>query len=377
MSTKILLIVIAVAAALHVSAQTDSVPPKKDSLSGFDRFNKKAEALFKIIPVPIFSYSEEAGTIVGLAKFNLLHLSKKDTVSKPSKLSEVVSVSTKGRINASVATELLFDKNRFVVISYVNYKRQPEYIFGIGNDVTRDSVEEVQYDRAQFVATGMVLIAKNLYAGISWDVSDYFSIKPDSNSFLIRKQVTGVEGGWCVGVGFAGAYDTRDNRYNPYKGSYIISKFLFYLPGLGSQYQFKKFDFDARKYFNPWLKHVIALQATTTYCDGNTPFFELALMGGDNKMRGYYEGAYRDNVLVDAQVEYRMPVWNIFGVVGWIGTGRVADKYSSLSLDGFHLSYGGGLRIKVDSKNNTNLRFDMGFGPHNIKGFYINFAEAF
>ena len=94
-------------------------------------------------------------------------------------------------------------------------------------------------------------------------------------------------------------------------------------------------------------------------------------------MRGYYQGAFRDKILVDAQVEYRMPVWNIFGVVGWIGTGRVANEYSNISLDGFKLSYGGGVRIRVDSKNNTNLRVDFGFGPGGINGGYFSFAEAF
>ena len=100
-------------------------------------------------------------------------------------------------------------------------------------------------------------------------------------------------------------------------------------------------------------------------------------MGGDSKMRGYYEGAYRDNVLLDAQVEYRMPIWKIFGATAWLGTGRVAETYSGLSIDGFRLSYGGGIRFKVDSKNNTNLRLDFGFGPGGLSGTYINFAEAF
>ena len=94
-------------------------------------------------------------------------------------------------------------------------------------------------------------------------------------------------------------------------------------------------------------------------------------------MRGYYLGALRDNVLLDGQVEYRMPVWSIIGVTGWLGTGRVASSYSDLALDGFWLDYGFGLRLKVDSKNNTNLRFDFGFGNDGISGFYINFAEAF
>lgn len=94
-------------------------------------------------------------------------------------------------------------------------------------------------------------------------------------------------------------------------------------------------------------------------------------------MRGYYEGALRDKVLVDGQLEYRMPIWNIFGVVGWVGTGRVAGSYDELSFENFWPSYGGGLRIQVDSKNKINLRFDFGFGEGGIHGTYISFSEAF
>jgi hypothetical protein len=46
-------------------------------------------------------------------------------------------------------------------------------------------------------------------------------------------------------------------------------------------------------------------------------------------------------------------------------------------MNDWWLSFGGGLRIRVDSENNTNMRFDFGFGPDGVNGFYINFAEAF
>jgi outer membrane protein assembly factor BamA len=353
--------------------QADST--RKDSLSGFDKFNKKAEALFKILPVPIFSYSPEAGNVFGLAKFNVLNLSKKDTISKPSKLSEVLTVSTNGWVNASVSTELVFDRNKYVLISFVNFKKETEYIYEIGNEINNNPQSDV-INRLVFAGTGLRLLAKNFYAGIAFDLANYFSIQPDSNSFLIKDSVTGIAGGLSAGLGFSAAFDSRDNRYNASKGAYIISTLLFYPSGLGP-YPYTKFNLDARKFFNPWLRHVIAIQATTSYANGVVPFYGLPMLGGDSQMRGYYEGALRDNVLLDGQIEYRMPVWNIFGIVGWFGAGRVADQYSHLSLDGFHLSYGGGVRIKVDSKHNTNLRFDFGFGPGGIQGFYINFGEAF
>jgi hypothetical protein len=357
------------------------IPPdssnKNDSLSNFDSFNKTMEKLFIYIPVPLYSYSSEAGHTFGLAKFNVINLYKKDTITKPSKISEVFTISTEGRINASIATELVFRNNQYIILSYINYKKTPEYIFGIGNDVKKEDVEEIKTDRIKFYTVGLYQVAKDFYAGAGIDLANYFSVQTSDTSFLVKNNVSGLDGGADIGLGLAAAWDTRDNRYNAHRGHYILTTLFFYPEFLGSAYQFTGFELDARKFFTPWLNHVIAIQGTTTFTNRDVPFYDLALMGGENKMRGYYKGALRDNVLVDAQLEYRMPVWNIFGVTGWVGTGRVAPDYGSLSLDGLWLSYGAGLRIKVDSAHDTNLRFDFGFGPGGINGFYINFAEAF
>jgi outer membrane protein assembly factor BamA len=342
-----------------------------------DNFNAKAEKLFKIIPVPLYSYSTEAGHIFGLAKYNLIRLDKRDTISQPSKIAEVMTFSTEGRINISVSTDLIWHENKYLITGYINYKRQPEYILGIGNDVSIDDVEEVQFDRIKFVNNFMISFAKHLYTGIGFDISDYTQIKLDSASFIIEDDVPGQEPSTNTGAGLNLMYDSRDNRYNAYKG-YFARMSLFYFPSfLGNTYEYTKFDIDLRTYINPWLKHVIALQVTTSAAFGEVPFYDLSLLGGEDKMRGYYKGALRDKVLVDGQIEYRMPVWKMLGITTFIGTGRVAPSYDELSLDGFWLSYGLGLRLRVDTKNNTNLRFDWGFGPGGINAFYINFAEAF
>lgn len=349
----------------------------KDSISKFDKMNQKMEKLFKIIPVPIYSYSTEAGHTFGLAKFNLIDLSPLDTISAASKISEVATFSTEGRINVSVSTELNWHQGKYMVMGYVNYKRQPEYVAGIGNDVKIEDLEQISFDRFKFVNYGLIQVVKHFYLGAGLDLSDYRNIEMDSTSFLIRDNVTGVDGGTAVGIGLSVAYDSRDNRYNAYKGAFVSLKTMTFPSSFGNPYVFSTYNLDARKYFNPWLRHVIAIQATTSYRAGNVPFYELSMLGGEDQMRGYYKGVLRDKVLVDGQVEYRMPVWNIFGINAWIGTGRVASSYSDLALDGFWLSYGGGFRIRVDSKHNSNLRFDFGFGPGGVHGYYINFAEAF
>jgi outer membrane protein assembly factor BamA len=358
-------------------SKQDTVSVKTDSLSKFDATNAKMERLFKIIPVPLYSYSTEAGHTFGLAKFNLIDLSKNDTISAASKISEVVTFSTEGRINASVATELNWHNGRYMVTGYINYKRLPEYMLGIGNDVSIEDVEEVSTTRLKFVNYFLMQVVKNLYVGIGVDLTNYTDIKYDSTSFLVEDNVLGVDGGTSTGLGFAAVYDSRDNRYNAYKGYYAALKTMNFPSWMGNPYLFSSYNLDLRTYINPWLKHVIAFQATTSLRTGDVPFYELAQMGGEDQMRGYYKGALRDKVLVDCQMEYRMPVWKMFGVTAFVGTGRVAGSYSDLSLDGFWLSYGGGLRIRVDTEHNTNLRLDWGFGPNGVNGFYINFAEAF
>ena len=348
-----------------------------DTLSKFDKFNIKAEALFKIIPVPIISYSQEAGNIIGLAKFNAFALSKKDTISQPSKISESVSFSTKGRVNVNVANDLIFNENNYFVLSKFRYAKQPEFLFGIGNDVSIDDSEEVTNEHIGFEINALKRIYKKLYVGIAIELDDYLNIKTEPDSFLIEDMISGLNGGTNFGLGVSVIWDSRDNRYNAHNGSFLKTSFMTYEKSLGSAYQFNRFELDARKYFNPWLKHVVAMQATTTSLGGDIPYYDLALLGGQNKMRGYYQGALRDKVLFDTQVEYRMPVWKIIGLVGWVGTGRVAESYKAIDLNGFWMSYGGGLRIKVDSENDINIRIDAGFGNNGIKGVYFNFSEAF
>ena len=355
--------------------QSGSTP--QDTLSKFDRFNAKMEHFFKVFPVPIVTYSTEAGSTFGLAKFNLFHPSKKDTISKPSKISEVATFSTKGRVNVSISNDLILKENKFMILSFFNYRKQPEYVLGIGNDVSIDNVEQVTVDRIRFYTSPLVRVTKNYFLGPVFDLANYFSVKTDSNTVLTDYGAVGLNGGTDFGIGIVGALDSRPNRYNASSGALFMTTFMVYPDFLGSTYQFYRLDIDARKYFNPWLKHVIAIQAYTTYSSGDVPFYDLAMMGGEDRMRGYYKGALRDKVLIDAQVEYRMPVWNIFGITTWVATGRVADSYKNMSFNGLWLSYGGGIRIRVDSENNANLRFDMGFGPNGVSGFYFNFAEAF
>ena len=93
-------------------------------------------------------------------------------------------------------------------------------------------------------------------------------------------------------------------------------------------------------------------------------------------MRGYFQGRYRDNNYIAAQLEYRIRVWWRFGMVGFIGAGDVADKISTFDIGEFKYSYGAGLRFRIDETELLDLRIDIGFGK-NTSGFYFHYNQAF
>ena len=372
---------------INVKAQENTLPPNNKTvdtlkISRLDRFNsinKKAEDLFKILPFPMVSYSTETGTVLGLAKYNLLSLNKKDTISSPASFSALISMSTEGQFKLVLGSSIYLFENKWVFTGGVQYIEYPEWIMGVGNTVHRENLEKIKTKRLAF--DNEILYGINnknsLYLGITQEYKDYLSVETEDTSLLKDSKYPGYQGGTSSGFGFVASYDSRDIKHNAYKGTYIHSYFMVNSSIFGSEFNYNTFEFDLRKYFNPWYKHVIAMQLYTEGNWGAIPFFSLGQMGGTNRMRAYYLGAIRDKIIADAQIEYRMPVWNIFGVVAFASAGRVAPDYAHLSMNDLWYAGGFGLRVTVDSKNRANLRIDFGFGEKGSQSVVIGFTEAF
>lgn len=357
--------------------ETKTIAP--DTLSKFTRFNKKAEALFKVLPFPMVSYSTETGTVVGLAKYNMVQLVEGDTISAASSFSGLASASTEGHYKVVLGGNLYLDQNKLILNGTIQYIVFPEYLLGIGNNVQRENLERIITER--FAFTNYVLHSidkqKHLYAGVFQEYKNYYKITKDTVSWVEKNKYPGYEGGITSGFGLGIAYDTRDHKYNAMSGMFASFNAKAFTSGFGSDFNYNSIEFEFRKFFNPWYKHVIAFQLYSQGNYGNIPFYSLGQIGGTNRMRGYYLGAIRDKVIADAQVEYRMKVWSIFGVTAFASAGRVAGTYSEMDLNDLWYAAGFGLRIMVDSAHKANLRVDFGYGMKGSKTVVIGFAEAF
>ena len=64
---------------------------------------------------------------------------------------------------------------------------------------------------------------------------------------------------------------------------------------------------------------MLALQGLAAYMPGEVPFANMPVLGGQNLLRGLFGGRYRDQTLVAAQAELRLPVWRWIGLAAFAG----------------------------------------------------------
>ena len=102
----------------------------------------------------------------------------------------------------------------------------------------------------------------------------------------------------------------------------------------------------------------------------------MANLGGQKKMRGFYEGRYRDNNCLVLQAEYRRHLFWLLGFTVFADAGQVMHRYEDLSSTHWQYTYGAGLRLMIDQSQKLNLRIDVAVGNKKILP-YFTVAEAF
>lgn len=195
------------------------------------------------------------------------------------------------------------------------------------------------------------------------------------NVLLENDSLIGVNGGWNVGIGGELVWDSRDNVFYPTTGSYQRIKIVSY--PFNQDLIYANFEADVRQYYNLRQNNVIAAQFFMSVMGGEVPFYKLPSLGGQYRMRGYYEGRYRDYVYMMMQTEYRQYFWKNFGFVAFAGAGNVSETLTKFSINDIKISYGGGLRYLFNKKEGVNLRVDYGRGLDGNNGFYFGIEEAF
>lgn len=223
----------------------------------------------------------------------------------------------------------------------------------------------------------------NVFVGLEFDfqrLSNIDFVLTDSKTMDFELPL-GHNGFNSVGLGLGLLQDNRHNVLNVRKGLFSELAFLHYNPAWGSTNEFTSILTDTRVYKPIGKNNVIAAQFLGQFKFGDVPFNQLALMGGESIMRGYYLGRYRDRNQLVAQVEYRfLPIpfkfTNRLGFAVFASTGSVFNEFNNLSISNFLISGGAGLRFLLFPKKDIWTRLDFAFTEES-SGFYLFIGEAF
>lgn len=299
-----------------------------------------------------------------------------DTLSPPSQIRVGGAYTQERQVLSYLSYDLFWDQRNWNASGEFGWYKYSYFFFGVGNDVSEDFRETYHLQFPRIRANLIRKLDEHWFGGLQL-LYDNYSIDDsrfDPDGILIAQQIPGWMGGSSVGIGPKLQYDTRDHVYNSSRGIWLELSYQHF--GSMSAYQFDKYRAELRAFHQPFPSSVIGFNAVGLISTGDVPFTSMAMLGGNRRMRGYYEGRYRDRNQIQGQIEWRQHVWKRIGAVGFIGAGVVSHDVPDFQIANTRFAGGAGLRYMFDQRRKINIRLDYAVGK-NSSGWYLTFGEAF
>ncbi len=330
---------------------------------------------------PILAYSPETNAMLGAGVVYTFDVDGRveggSTAGRRSALAFASAYTFKNQFFVSIAPSLYWDDEAWHAEGEINGKRFPNTFYPIGNDTAADRAEDYS-DLGLDVAGALSrrLVGSFRTGG---QAGAFFSkiSKKEAGGDLDRDRVAGSDGGRLVGFGPVLSWDDRDNDFATRRGARYSLGAAYFAKVWGSQFNVSKYEFDARQFFPLGGEHVLGAQIYAVANLGTVPFQTMAALGGSNRMRGFFEGRYRDRHMLAAQVEYRFPVVWRFGAAVFSSVGDVAHDLDGFELGDFKAAGGAGIRFSLNQADRVNLRFDGAGTSTGDVNFYVALGEAF
>jgi outer membrane protein assembly factor BamA len=326
-----------------------------------------------LLPLPVIFYTPETRWAGGVAA---LHAYRRSVDERPVTTAATLIRTQNGQTMSAVSTDAYLRDGRYHVSVNAGYSRFPSDFYGIGNGTPEGAAEE--YTPSSLALEGLAerRVAPALYAGLGGEISRVRILKMEPGRTLEAGTLAGSEGGRLAGVAGVVTYDSRDNTISARSGSYARVLVRHYEESIGSDFGFTRADVDVRRFRTIVGDHAVSVQGVWSGTTGEVPFYRLPELGGQNLLRGLYQGRYRDRQLIAVQAEYRTPQWRRLGGAVFAGAGQVADGVDGLALSNTHFAGGAGLRVILNRQERMALRLDYGMGGGD-SGLYITVGEAF
>jgi outer membrane protein assembly factor BamA len=343
-------------------------------------FIHKVAGFFKeksYVIAPELGRKPETGVLGGLFYLQVFKLApKSDSTTRKSNTESYIDYTEKKQILAQIKNNLIFPNDRFYLKGENFYNKFPDLFWGIGPRTTPEMQQSISYELFSVNQRLLTRINSRYFAGLAYQYVKLTDVSFAKGGILDTGHVSGAHGSRSSGVGFDLLYDSRDNILNTYKGLFVELTSLFNQKAFGGDHFFNSYVLDIRQFTNLGHRRILALQGLVNYNIGDVPFRQLALIGGDMIMRGYYYGRYRDKLMIAAQAEFRFPVYKIVGLTVFAAGAEVGPSFSAMNWTDLHYTVGVCLRVMINKTERLNMGIDSGIGQ-NTSGLYFNSGEAF
>lgn len=341
-------------------AQAD--PPSPDTID---------EAGAEWVALPFLLYTPETGLGGGGA---VGHYRRLGQAPEPSSFLTALTVTLRKQLSVEFLPDVYLSGGSRVD-GGIRFRHYPDVFYGIGQGTPEELEEEYTSRVVDVEVRGRRPVGGGVRLGLEARFRHERMWKVEEDGLLEAGMAPGHDGGTTVGLGVTAARDTRDNLFAPRRGSYVEGSWTVHDRRLGSDFDFHRLLLDARRFLPVGQASVVGLHLYLEAAPGRTPFQLLPLLGGDNRLRGYREGRFRDRGYVAVQGEYRFPVWRRWSGVAFVGAGDVFRNPSDLGLSDLEAAAGIGARFRLTDEGVT-LRGDFALGREGT-GVYFTLGHAF
>ncbi|GAA4346152.1 BamA/TamA family outer membrane protein [Hymenobacter saemangeumensis] len=339
-----------------------------------------------LFPLPLVYYTPETRLAYGAAAVATLRFRRDAGFAgaRPSQLTLGVAYTQNRQLLLYLPFQLFYARNTYYAYGEAGYYRYNYYYFGQGTREVEPELYGVNFPRVRLNAFRRILTGigrGSLYLGGRYQYEDYDLTSVAEGGLLAGGTVPGGRGSRLTGGGLGVFYDSRDNVLFPRKGVVADVALLYRNRAVGAgaggaTTRFTRYSADVSSYHALGPHAVLAANYWASFTTGVAPFNALSLLGGTRRMRGYYEGRYRDQNAALLQTELRFDVYRRLGGVLFGSVGTLGDDDALLRLHQPKAAYGAGLRFTINRRDHLNLRLDYGLGQQS-SGFYLTIGEAF
>lgn len=246
--------------------------------------------------------------------------------------------------------------------------RTSDNFFGLGNDSRPSDHSSVMFQTQEFFFGPRVELRRGwrFVAQFGFRSTEVFDGHdknlPGIAEHFASQPIPGLSGARETISRFELVHDTRDIPGRPRRGGYESLAASFHQSADLNAFDFWRYEVNAERYIPLGSRNrtlALRFQGTSNQASNASavPFFDQAILGGYNTLRGFPEDRFHDLHGMLMTAEYRYNLNSFTDVVTFVDSGQVARRLSDFSWNRMHMSYGVGLRFLSSRSAPVKLMF--------------------